>query len=298
MISICIPIYNFNVINLVNELSNQVSQLNVPSEIILIDDCSHNKFKKINETVCKTKVYIQLEKNIGRAAIRNLFLEYTNYQNLLFLDCDAIINSPNFLSNYVVALQQYPNQLICGGRIYPKTPPKQNEMLRWKYGIQKESKPVEIRSQQPNKSFMTNNFVINKAVFEILKFDERLIGYGHEDTLFGFELKKRNITIKHINNPILNGDLESNETYLAETEKAIDNLIRILKFTNHDKSFIQDVELLRVYYKFYSLKSIVKAAFVMSKPFIKYNLTKGYINLYLFDFYKLGTLAIKMDAKS
>lgn len=298
MISICIPIYNFNVINLVNELSNQASQLEVPSEIILIDDCSKNDFKKINENVCKKKVYIQLEKNIGRAAIRNRFLEYANYQNLLFLDCDAIINSPNFLSNYVEELKQHPNQLICGGRIYPKTPPKQDEMLRWKYGILKESKPVEIRSQHPNKSFMTNNFVINKAVFEVLKFDERLIGYGHEDTLFGFELKKRNISIKHIDNPVLNGDLESNETYLAETEKAIDNLIRILKFTNHDKGFIQDVELLRVYYKFYSLKTIVKAVFIMSKSLIKYSLTKGYINLYLFDFYKLGTLAIKMDAKS
>ncbi len=293
MISICIPIYNFKVIDLVKELSVQTELLDVPSEIILIDDCSDNSFKNINESVCSKEVYIQLEKNIGRAAIRNQFLKYAKYDYLLFLDCDSIVSYDDFLSQYVNTIKEHANQLICGGREYPQFPPKRNKMLRWRYGIKKESMSFELRNKNPNKSFMTNNFVIDRKIFETIQFDERLLEYGHEDTLFGYELKKRNIDITHIDNPILNGDLEDNASYISNTEKAIGNLTHILEFTNYDKALIEDVTLLRIYYKFYKLRTIIKGIFAILKSPIKYFLTKGYVNLYFFDFYKLGTLIMK-----
>ncbi len=295
MISICIPIYNFIVVDLVKNLAAQSKLLDVPSEIILIDDCSDSSFKIINESVCAEEVYIQLEKNIGRAAIRNQFLNYAKYDNLLFLDCDSIISLDDFLSKYINAISEHPNQLICGGREYQKLPPKRSEMLRWKYGIKKESKTFEHRKQNPNKSFMTNNFVINKEIFKSIQFDERLVEYGNEDTLFGFELKKRNINIIHINNPIINGDLEDNANYISNTEKAIYNLTNILEFTNYDKDLIEDVTLLRIYYKVYKVRKFIKVIFVILKPAIKYFLSNGYVSLYLFDFYKLGILITKMN---
>jgi ribosomal protein L30/L7E len=141
---------------------------------------------------------------------------------------------------------------------------------------------------------MTNNFLISKKIFENIQFDERLVEYGHEDTLFGFELKRRNIGIIHIDNPILNGDLEKNENYIINTEKAIGNLIHILEFKNYDKQLIEDVTLLHIYYKLYKLRKLIKISFVILRPMIKYFLSNGYVNLYLFDFYKLGTLVIKM----
>jgi len=296
MISICIPIYNFKVVDLVRKLSAQSAQLNVLSEIILIDDCSNNTFRKINEGVCSEKNYIKLEKNIGRAAIRNLFLNYAKYNNLLFLDCDSIISSDVFLVKYIDAIKKYPEQLICGGREYPKLSPNRSELLRWKYGVNKESQPFEERRKNPHKSFMTNNFLISKKIFETIQFDERLVEYGHEDTLFGFELKRRNIRIIHIDNPILNGDLEKNEKYIINTEKAICNLIHILEFENYDKQLIEDITLLHIYYKIYKLRKLIKISFIILRPMIKYFLSNGYVNLYLFDFYKLGTLVIKMNA--
>ena len=90
MISICIPVYNFNITSLVNELSNQVNSLNIPCEIIVIDDCSEN-FKRINKIECEKHTYIELSENIGRARIRNLFLKYAKYEYLLFLDCDSLV---------------------------------------------------------------------------------------------------------------------------------------------------------------------------------------------------------------
>ncbi len=298
MISICIPIYNFNVTGLVSELSLQAKSVEVPIEIILIDDDSNIEIKEANEKACKHHVYIALNTNIGRAAIRNMFLNYAKYPYLLFLDCDVIIDSDDFLSNYIKTIQIKSNQIAYGGRIYPMSPPGRNQMLRWKYGVKKESKPVNYRNQNPNKSFMTNNFIIEKRLFDSLKFDERLVGYGHEDTLFGFELKKRNINIIHIDNPVMDGDLEENGDYLQSNEKAISNLIRILKITNYDKDFINDVALLRIYYKLYGIRQVIKFVFITLKPLLKWSLSSGNVNLYVFDFYKLGTLAAKMDKKN
>lgn len=141
------------------------------------------------------EVYIELEKNIGRAAIRNRFLNYAKYDNLIFLDCDSVIYSNDFLFKYINAIYENPNQLICGGRKYSELPPKRDKKLRWIYGIKRESKTSEARSKKPHKSFMTNNFIISKKILGTIQFDERLVEYGHEDTLFGFELKKETLIL-------------------------------------------------------------------------------------------------------
>ena len=53
MISICIPIYNFDVRQLVISLHKQAQNLKVRSEIILIDDFSNEHYRNINSKVCK-----------------------------------------------------------------------------------------------------------------------------------------------------------------------------------------------------------------------------------------------------
>lgn len=296
MISICIPIYNFNVSQLLDELVQQLKKLDAPIELILIDDCSSQKYKKANESSCKKHTYIQLDENIGRAKIRNLFLEYAQYNHLLFLDCDSLIISKNFLSTYIPSIKEEINSLICGGRIYDSLKPEKNKLLRWTFGVKRESLSLAERNLHPNKSFMTNNFLISKQLLKEIKFDERISEYGHEDTLFGFELKKKGITIKHIDNPILNGDVEDNTKYLEKTEKGILNLISILDYVNYDKEFIQDVSLLHFYTKLKAKKLTVFIAilFPFLKPFIKKILINGFVSLRLFDFYKLGILAQEM----
>ena len=297
MISICIPVYNFKVDELVKKLYAQTQLLDVPSEIILIDDGSEKFYQEYNKKTCNQVRYIQLEKNIGWTAIRNLFLKYVAFDYLLFLDCDSLIIRDDFLAKYVNAIKERPDGVICGGRIYDENPPARNKRLRWKYGIKRESKSLETRLQNPDVSFMAFNFVINRKVFEKIHFDERVVEYGHEDTLFGFELKKGGINIHHIDNVILNGYLETNDEYIQKTEKAIGNLPFILKLTNYDKGLIEDVAVLRTYYKLYRLRIIISIIFFIKRPFVKFLLSRGYINLYLLDFYKLGTLAGKFTSQ-
>ena len=290
MISICIPVYNFNIAALVIELSDQAKSLNNPFEIIVIDDCSQ-KFKEENKSTCELNdaKYIELDENIGRSKIRNLFLKYAIFDYLLFLDCDSLVKNPFFLSNYVAIIKTSPS-VVCGGRVYDEHHPPKSQMLSWKYGTQKESQSCEVRLKSPNKSFMTNNFMVDRKVLEDIKFDERITKYGHEDTLFGFSLKKKNITITHIDNPVVNGDIEENSVFLNKTRTGINNLIQILDYIDYDTELINDISILKFHKKVQKFEGIINLSFIFLKPFIVFPLRKGYVNLNLFNFYKLGIL--------
>jgi GT2 family glycosyltransferase len=296
MLSICIPIYNVNVSTLVEGLLLQANSLSVPFEIILIDDHSLPEFADENGKLKAIGLtYLGLHENIGRARIRNLFISSAKYNYLLFLDCDSQLVSPDFLKNYLPHIQQG-SKVVCGGRIYSDTPPSPDKLLHWKYGREKESQPASIRASNPYRSFMTNNFLIEKKVLEAIKFDERLSGYGHEDTLFGYQLQKQGIPITHVDNPILHAELQSNKEFLEKTECAISNLRDILTFVNNDSTFIEDVTLLKYYFslKKKGLLFTVKVPYLLLRSSIRSQLAKGLTSMRLFDFYKLGYLSTEI----
>lgn len=301
MISICIPVYNFDVTGLVITLHQQALRQNVAAEVICIDDCSDIQFQQKNRDICNTYgKYIQLEENVGRAKIRNLFLKYAIFDYLLFLDCDSVLITSNFVKKYMNTIIKENPKVVCGGRIYNDIKPSKQKLLRWKYGRKKESMSVDERRRHPHNSFITSNFAIHKDTLTSIKFEERLIRYGHEDTLFGFQLKKNNIAITHIENPILNGYLEDNEEFLDKTELGLSNLVCILQFLNYDPEFIKDVTLLRYHSKLRRLRLDLIILFIFSflKPALRLNLSKGFANLFWFDFYKLGYFSTSYKTQS
>ena len=288
MLSICIPVYNLDVKKLVFSLDEQRKKNNFPCQIILIDDASSHDFIQKNENLHNiADVYILLEKNVGRAKIRNLFLPYSTYDYLLFLDCDSTIINDYFLEKYFTQITDNQAAIICGGNDYPSQKPDKNYLLRWTYSHKKESR--EAREKTQKQSFMTNNFVVKKSIFEQIKFDENLTQYGHEDTLFGYELKKQNITIKHIENPVMNDVLDTNEAFLQKTELGLENLAFLVKKLNYESGFIQEVNILKFYFfikKIY-LTPLLSISYFFFTEKIKQRLTEGKVNLRLFDFYKL-----------
>ncbi len=288
MISICIPIYNFDVRQLVNSLSRQVENAGVACEIVLIDDGSDEEYKKINRSVCNREVYVELPENIGRASIRNLFLEYAKYQNLLFLDCDSLVVSDDFLKRYVAAVRAKEVLVVCGGRLYdPEKPPKEY-LLRWKYGMFRESRTLHQRQKAPNRSFMSNNFLIRREILAKFPFDERITKYGHEDTLLGFVLKKNGIAITHIDNPVLNGELEINSEYLRKNAESIKNLGVILEYVDYDPEFVTDIRLLQFYQRIKPLAPLIRLSYRIFGPAVRFFLKRGWVSLRLFNFFKLG----------
>lgn len=292
MISICIPVYNYLVSGLVESLESQLIKLDAPAEIVVIDDGSAQEYRLPNRSTCEGHTYIELEENVGRARIRNLFSAHARYDHLLFLDCDSRITEPGFLSAYARAIELGSDAVICGGRTYPSERPARDRILRWKVGIERESRPAAARKLQPARSFMTNNFVVNRAVLEKVRFDDRLTGYGHEDTLFGYRLMKEGIPVGHIGNPVLNGELEMNGEFLKKTAEGARNLALILDFIEEPEGFIREVTLLRYHamLKRRGLDRWVYALYVLTAPLVRSALAAGLASLQLFDFYKMGVL--------
>ncbi len=298
MLSILIPVFNFDVTALVRALHEQATREGIVFEIVLIDDASDTHFKHKNKELSRLSHvrYIEEATNTGRSKIRNRLADLAAYSCLLFMDCDSRVLSDTYIRSYLDHCGE--EVVICGGRIYEEhSPPDVARLLRWKHGRRKEEFTAEFRNRYPNKSFMTNNFLITKALFDKIRFHEGINGYGHEDTLFGYELKMSNITVKHIDNPLIHIGLEDNTDFLEKTRESIRNLKYILSQNGYEKVLVQDIKLL-AYYKFFErmrTKSLLKALFKSTIKSVEKNLLGKNPSLFLFDLYKLGYMCSLKD---
>jgi hypothetical protein len=293
MLSVLIPVFNFDVRELVHTISTQAVKNNIPFEIIVIDDASHEDFKIINREVSKYQGvdYYEEKKNLGRSKIRNKLADIAKYNNLLFLDCDSKIKKEDFLKKYLKKIDS--ECVIYGGREYEFIDPKDGKYkLHWLHGIKREQVPAIVRAEVPNKSFMTNNFIISKDAFNKVRFNESIKGYGHEDTLFGYDLAGCNILVKHIDNPVIHLGLESNEEFLRKTKEGIKNLKKIMSINGNTKNLIKDITLLSYYkrIKDFGLDKLFRYIYNKNEYRLRKNLLSKKPSLILFDLYKLGYL--------
>ena len=291
MLSILIPVFNFDVLRLVKDLSAQCITLEIAYEIIIIDDCSsiHYNFDKHFSGMQKVR-FESLQYNIGRSRIRNLLASKANYENLLFLDCDSDISlNPTFINNYIVKVHHA--DVIYGGTIYQKRKPEFNYLLHWNYGSKVESPKAEVRNQEPYTYFKTNNFLVKKSVFDKVKFDESIINYGYEDNKFADDLNQSSFTVFHINNEVLHLGLNENEDFINKTESSLKSLKKL-----HIQQNIEPTRLIKLYNRIveFNLIRLFNLLGELLQPYIKKLILKfpGYISL--FQIWKLMTFCLEM----
>jgi len=229
MLSIAIPVYNFEVVDLCSSLDRQARQLGIDFEILCYDDLSQPEFRNINRRLDQIESldYKELKENLGRSKIRNLLAKDAKYDQILFMDCDSEVESEDYLSTYINLLDK--EKVIYGGRSYKPEADQVSHILRWKYGVMREVRSAEERSKNPYRSFMTNNFIVDKESLAECPFNEDLDGYGHEDTLFALDLKQSGIRIRHVDNALCHIGLEDAEEYLRKTKQGVKNLSEIIK---------------------------------------------------------------------
>lgn len=295
LVSVCLPVYNFDVTELVEDLINQAHVNEIPIEILVFDDHSISYYKKRNQELAKHRdvSYLEFDNNLGRSKIRNRLADFAIGEWLLFLDCDMVPSTSSFLSNYVNAIRT-DVKVICGGIAYGDRPIKADLMLRWRYGVLRESRSSSIRQHFPYKSFLSGNFMIAREVYYQIRFNEEISGYGHEDTLFGLDLKKNKVPILHIDNTCLHLGIEPCFEYLVKSEQGIINLVRLLRIVPEMKVELErNIRLLRYYkiVRFMGLSYPMRLFFRFFNPFIRRLLCKAHPSLFLFDLYKVGLIA-------
>ncbi|SFA88772.1 Glycosyltransferase, GT2 family [Flavobacterium swingsii] len=289
MLSILIPTYNYNTFSLVEELTNQAIATGISFEIIVLDDGSTDQISlkensKINTLEnCSYKI---LEKNIGRSAIRNLLAKTAKFENLLFLDSDTIPTYGNFISEYIAHIND-DEKIIYGGILYQKEKPNKTKILRWVYGNKREALLVEQRNKNCYLSFLTLNFLIKKSVFNKVIFNESIPNLRHEDTLFSFELKQKNIPVFHINNPVYHLGLESSIDFLKKSEESIIGLHYLI---SHRLILPEYTKLSKTYFYLEKMKLIGIFRFMFNKSqfLLKKNLLSENPSLFVYDLYRIG----------
>lgn len=290
MLSILIPIYNFDVRFFVNQLAEQSVTVGFEVEIICLDDNSHPEFLELNRQIADLPNvnYQVLSSNLGRSSIRNRLAEMARFEHLLFLDCDGHCVSENYVLEYAAHFDCY--DVIYGGRVYqPTVPSDQQFLLHWYCGKAREEIAMIERSRYPFKTFMTNNFLVRKSVYNQVKMDESISGYGHEDTFFAIQLRQNGFSIKHIDNPLMHIGLESTSVFLQKSENGVRNLALLFQKGKVDDS----IKLIRVFQmtRKSGLIFLIKQFYAIQKDRIMKNLFSSRPNLLYFDLWKLVTLA-------
>jgi len=294
MISVLIPIYNFNIAKLVKDLHAQLTYANVEFEMILGDDASPHSYNNEKLIELQNVNYFSLPENIGRAKMRNLLVEKAKYPYLLFMDCDAAVMYSTYINNYLVEISRNVSPVcIIGGVAYRAQKPNPKYYLRWHYGKKRETTDADLRNRKPYKSFTSFNAVFSKSIFEFVKFDESFSTYGNEDTFFGDQLRNAQIPVIHINNSLYHEGLDNNEEYLKKVETSIDNLITLLQSKKIQNHFVNENRLLSTYFKFkrFKVTPLLRLFYKLFLPTIKNRILK-LPSIFGLDLYKLGYLIL------
>lgn len=284
MISILIPTYNQNISGLVKDLHNQVMELCVDFEIIVMEDGS-DKFVQENDSIAEllNSKHIILKKNLGRSAVRNKLADEAKYEHLLFMDCDAEVGTPDFISRYLAFCKE--DCVVIGGTAYDPKETNPDYSLRLKYGREREARTALERGKN---NFATFNFLISKSIFNKVRFDESIRGYGHEDMLFGHQLHQLGYEFIQIENPLIHKGLDDNQTFIRKTKEATRNLF-LLYQTGRYPFLADESKLLATFIKIKKYKLTCLLAFIcdLTKTLFYRLLCIKSPSLHLYDLYKL-----------
>ena len=262
-LSILIPIYRWDCRQLISDLNQQAQALGISYEILQAND---------------------EELRLGRASIRNYLAEQAKGDRLLFIDCDAAVDNPAFLSTYMKHADEAP--VICGGLHHADQLPSPDVSLRYAYEKHADRQRGAVyRRQHPYARFTPFNLLILRDLFLRIRFNEDVKEYGHEDTLFGAELERRKIPILHIDNPLLHEGLESNEHFMEKTRTAL----RTLKQYEQQLANYSSLVAIRAKLRQMHLDKLVGQLFLHWRPRIEHRLCFSlHPSLILFKIYKLG----------
>ena len=290
-LSVLVPVFNWDCSALLVGLHEQGTALTAGFELVVADDCS-------TDTLLKEKVaatagmlencsYHALDRNLGRAAVRNYLADCSRYDRLLFIDCDAAICSNTFLEDYVAAAAEA--RVVCGGLKHPDVLPAVGMELRYRYEKKADRRrAARYRSLAPYDRFTPFSFLIDRSLFMQIRFDESFTGYGYEDVKFGTVLSDMKAEILHIDNPLVHTGLEDNRAFLQKTESAILNLYSCRDSIGDGSHLLNTFRRLDCLH----LVPVVRFAGRLMSSSMTANLLGRRPSLRLFSFYKLYRLSL------
>lgn len=285
MLSVLIPVFNWDIRDLVQELHSQCTAQNVEFEILALDDFSTNSDqKKVNSTLNLPNFsLIELKENVGNAEARNILARTAKNNWLLFLDADMIPAHSNFVEIYLQHIQKSAFDIMSGGILYEPTVSDEFK-LKWLHGTKTEQ---QSDNKDPYLEIRGNNFLVRKEIFLQNPFGGLPESYGYVDTHFGLKLKKAKARVKIIDNPCIHLGLETNLRFVQKYETALRNAYWMM---NNQPEMADNLRIVQTFQKIQKLHltAIFASFFRMTSKILLRNLHSKNPSLFIFQLYKLG----------
>lgn len=293
MVSVLIPLYNEEISDLIGKLLMSIDVADTQAEIIISDVSEEAKYSPDPDNNNHIEIrYFRHDKILSRSENRNFLASCAKYPWLIFMDCDAVVPDSSFIQKYLECTQH--EHVVCGGTSYQENRPSDKKRrLRWKYGRQREQTEAAKRNLNPYGSFSSFNFCIPASIFAKLGFNEGIKNYGHEDTYFGYQLKKLGQPILHIDNPLIHNGLDSSDDFIFKTEVGIQSLVQISQSGAIPADFLSSIRLWKTYQQMRkrNLQVFLRVLAPILMSLIRVNLLSSNPDIRLFDLYKLLYLA-------
>lgn len=249
MISILIPVYNYDIENLILDLSKEIIGEGMESqfEVLVFDDGSTNdllksKNKEISERFGFIK-YFSSNENLGRSKSRNYLSKIANRTYCLLLDCDTIPDKNDFLKKYLKIINEG-TKIACGGISYIKISEISREKLFYlKFSNESDAKNAKSRNIAPWQSFLSSNFLVERSILIRFPFDEDYIGYGYEDLDWAVTLDANNLKILHIDNTVTHKGLIDEDIFFNRSSEA---LVNYVKFSRKYPKYFHETKISKV----------------------------------------------------
>ena len=292
-LSLLIPVYRDSCVSQVTALLRQCRDLNMPWEIVVVDDGSPSSFDAMNDEIgsmhgCRL---IKRRKNVGRAAIRNFLAREALFDTLLYIDA-GMMPSEGFVATYVRYIGKA--DVVVGSlRVAKAIVDKSN--LRCLNELKAErGYSVGKSNEHPYNNFHSGNFMAKSQVVLDNPFRENIKTYGYEDTLFGKGLAERRVSIVHIDNPLLFVRFETNERFLEKTEEAMRTLYDYRKELKGYSALLHLVDSLRRHHLLWITVWITR----LTNAVVRRSLMGKHPSLFLYNVFRVCCLSNNyMDKK-
>jgi glycosyltransferase involved in cell wall biosynthesis len=244
LLSVCIPVFKFDVVPLVDKLLQQAALCGQGVEVLIVDDGSddrsliHGIRTRMDGSTVPVRLLI-LPANEGRARVRNHLIAASKGDYLLFLDCDMYPDSDDFLLRYLDFARTARSDIVVGGCSYAhlgRIPVWQ--ALYYYHSKRTQCVAAEARRRNPLRYVFTNNMLIRRSLLDRLTFDSGYEGWGYEDTDLAIRAARAGAVISHVENTATHLGLIDDAAVIGKYRNSVPNFVRLIrKFPREAWSF-------------------------------------------------------------
>lgn len=281
MLSVLIPAYERTCYKLAEDLHAQLEESGTDYEIVVLEDGGHDQVSHIANLKINELSHCRYERracNVGRSAIRNRLADEAQGDWLLFIDADAKVVRDDFIRRYLAAAAEG-HTLVCGGITHRATPPAKDCLLRWCY-----DRTYELQVGPVSPRLSCFNFMVERTLFMIVRFNESIRTYGWEDVLLGVGLKEQGAEMTIIDNPLLHDDADKSVRFMEKTRESLNTLHA------HEHLLLQHTRLGSAVNKIrrWHIAALVRGLFAATRPLMERQLLGRHPDMSVFAAYKLG----------